>query len=136
MKAHMDYSAFDMKKTDEYAARAKASWGNTPEYREFEQKSKGRTKAEAFELNEQMMGIFAEFGKIKSGNPASEKAQALVRKLQEFISEHFYTCPDETLYGLGMMYAGGGEMTENINRYGGKGTADFASEAIRCFCSK
>lgn len=30
-KKHMDFSAFDTKKMDEYAARAKASWGATPE---------------------------------------------------------------------------------------------------------
>ena len=31
----MDFTAFDTSKIDEYAAQAKSSWGNTPEYREF-----------------------------------------------------------------------------------------------------
>ena len=31
-KPIVDFSAFDTKKLDEYAARAKASWGGTPEY--------------------------------------------------------------------------------------------------------
>lgn len=39
----MNFSAFDTHKIDEYAAQAKASWGTTPEYREYEQKAKGRT---------------------------------------------------------------------------------------------
>ncbi len=39
----MDFSAFDTKKLDEYAARAKASWGSTPEYQAYEKQSAGRT---------------------------------------------------------------------------------------------
>jgi len=33
-----------LKKIDEYAAQAKASWGKTDAYKEYEEKSKGRTK--------------------------------------------------------------------------------------------
>ena len=131
----MDFSAFDTKKMDEYAARAKEAWGNTPAYREYEQKAKGRSEAETAEVNRKLMGIFAEFGAIRHEDPASEKAQALVRKLQDFISEHFYTCTDQILSGLGQMYAAGGEMTANIDSYGGEGTAVFASRAIRIFCA-
>ena len=134
-KPTMDFSAFDTKKIDEYAARARASWGTTPEYREFEQKSKDRSRAESAELNRRMMQIFAEFGTVKDGDPASEEAQALVRKLQDFITEHFYTCSGKVLSGLGKMYAAGGEMTENIDKAGGEGTAAFVSDAIRVFCA-
>ena len=131
----MDFSAFDTKKMDEYAEQAKQAWGNTPAYREYEQKAKGRSKEETEEMNRKMMEIFAEFGAIRHEDPASEKAQALVRKLQSFISEHFYTCTDQILSGLGQMYAAGGEMTSNIDRYGGEGTAAFAGRAIRIFCT-
>ena len=85
----MDFSAFDTKKMDEYAAEAKKAWGNTPAYREYEQKAKGRSKEETAEVNRKMMEIFTEFGAIRQEDPASEKAQALVRKLQNFISAHF-----------------------------------------------
>ncbi len=135
-KTHMDFSAFDTKKMDEYAARAKASWGTTPAYREYEQKSKGRTPAENRTLGEQLMRIFAEIGAVRHEAPASEKAQALIRKLRDFISEHYYTCSDQVLLGLGQMYAAGGEMGANIDRAGGEGTAVFAHEAIQAFCSK
>jgi len=47
-----------------------------------------------------MMEIFTEFGAIRHEDPASEKAQALVRKLQNYISAHFYTCTDQILSGL------------------------------------
>ena len=132
----MDFSAFDTKKTDEYATLAKATWGKTPEYCEFEQKSKNRTKAEEKELNEQMMHLFTEFGAITNEDPASEKAQMLVQKLQEFITRHFYVCSQKALSELGTMYSGGGEMTQNIDKYGGEGTAKFANESIKIFCDK
>ena len=103
----MDFSAFDTKKMDEYAAEAKKAWGNTPAYREYEQKAKGRSKEEMAEVNRKMMEIFMEFGAIRHEDPASEKVQALVRKLQNYISAHFYTCTDQILSGLGQMYAAG-----------------------------
>ena len=131
----MDFSAFDTKKMDEYAAKAKKAQGNTPAYREYEQKAHGRSKEEMAEVNRKMMEIFTEFGAIRHEDPASEKAQALVRKLQNFISAHFYTCTDQILSGLGQMYAAGGEMTSNIDSYGGEGTAVFTSRAIRIFCA-
>ena len=87
------------------------------------------------ELSSQLMDIFAEFGAIRDKDPASEEAQALVLKLQSFISAHYYTCTRQILSGLGQMYAAGGEMTENIDKAGGEGTAVFASRAIRIFCS-
>ena len=133
-KKHMDFSAFDTKKMDEYAAQAKASWGATPAYHEYEQKSKGRTPAENRELGERMMEIFAEIGAVKNEDPASEQAQALIRKLRDFITEHYYTCSDQVLLSLGQMYAAGGERTKNIDRYGGEGTAAFTNAAIQAFC--
>ena len=131
----MDFKAFDKTKLEEYARRAKAEWGSTPEYREFEQKAEGRTDEQAGDLNRQMMNIFAEFGSERGTDPACEKVQGLVKKLQDFISENFYTCSDQILSGLGQAYAAGGEMTENIDRAGGKGTGAFACEAIRLYCS-
>ena len=82
------------------------------------------------------MDIFAEFGAIRNGDPASAKSQALVSKLQDFITAHYYTCTDRILSGLGQMYAAGGEMTDNIDSYGGKGTAVFVSRAIGAFCDR
>ena len=135
-KNHMDFSAFDTKKLDEYAAQAKASWGHTEAYREYEKKSQGRSPEETDSIAGQMMQIFADFGAIKQESPSSEPAQALVRRLQEFITAHYYTCTNEILSGLGQMYAAGGEMTENIDHAGGTGTAAFAKEAILVYCNK
>ena len=86
----MDFSVFDTKKMDEYAKRAKEQWGKTPEYEEYERKTKERTPDEEKEAEQQLMRLFAEFGKLKDHNSASPKVQGQVRKLQNFISEYFY----------------------------------------------
>ena len=132
----MDFSAFDTKKMEEYAAQAKAAWGHTEAYREYEKKAQGRTPEESGTLSEQMMRIFADFGAIRQESPASDAAQALVKRLQDFITAHYYTCTNEILAGLGQMYASGGEMTANIDRAGGAGTGAFACAAIQAFCKK
>ena len=130
----LTFDAFDTRKIDEYAAQAKASWGTTPAYKEYEEKSKGRTQEDDRKIHQGMIDLFAEFGKIRETDPASEEAQAQVRKLQAYITEHLYTCTREILGGLGRMYGGGGDFTTSIDRIGGEGTAVFASRAIEIYC--
>ena len=136
VKPLTDFRAFDTRKIDDYAREAKASWGTTPEWKEYEEKAKGRTREEGNALAMGMMDIFREFGAIRDTDPASSEAQALVNKLQGYITEHFYTCSDEILYGLSKMYDGGGEMTENIDKAGGEGTGSFAAAAIAVHCKQ
>lgn len=131
----MDFTAFDTSRIDEYTAQAKASYGQTAEYREFEEKSKGRTKEEERALSAQMMSLFTEFGSMER-HPESGQAQAQVKKLHEFISKHFYTCSDEILYQLGCSYAGGGELNANIDKAGGIGTGEFVFQAIKAYCAR
>ena len=132
----MDFSAFDTSKIEEYTRRAKEQWGNTAEFKESEEKAKGRTKEEEKDVMVQFMQIFTEFGAIKDQAPDGAEAQSKVKKLQDYITEHFYQCSDEILSGLGQMYAADGEFKENIDRAGGEGTAVFVSDAICCFCGK
>ena len=80
------------------------------------------------------MDIFVEIGAIRHLSPASGEAQALVAKLQGYISQHYYNCTKQILRGLGQMYIAGDSMTENIDRAGGEGTAQFAHEAIEIYC--
>lgn len=129
----MSFEAFDTRKIDEYAAEAKKSWGTSDAWKEYEQKSAGRTKEQEIALGVGMFDIFAEFGKVKDGSPESEEAQALVKKLQNYITDNFYTCTDEILESLGQMYSGGGDMTRNIDKMGDEGTAVFANEAIEAY---
>ena len=132
----MDFSAFDKAKLDEYAARAKEYWGNTPEYKEFEQKETVKTYEQRISDAEGLWDIFVGFGAIREKSPDSDEAQELVKRLQIYISDNYYTCSDEVLAGLGQAYGSGGEFTANIDSRSGEGTAEFASKAIAIYCSK
>lgn len=132
--AFMDFSPFDRSEMEEYAAQAKAKWGKTEAYKEFEQKTAGQTSAQMQDAGNALMDIFAQFGAIRHTSPASGEAQALVAKLQGFITEHYYTCTKQILRGLGQMYIAGDSMTENIDRSGGEGTSEFAHQAIEIYC--
>ena len=130
----MDFSAFDHSKQDAYTAEAKKRWGSTDAYREYEEKTAGQTHAQKAAAADGLMAIFSRMGQLRHTAPDAAEAQALVKELQDFITEHYYTCTKPILKGLGMMYIAGDEMTANIDRAGGEGTARFAHEAIEFFC--
>ena len=132
----MDFTAFDTKKIDEYSKRAKEQWGKTPEYKEFMEKDKNRSNEEQEGVLNGLMQIFVEFGQMMTLEPSDGKVQLQVKKLQDYITNHFYHCTKEILNGLGKMYNGGGEFTENINKAGGEGTAEFSAKAIEIYCKK
>ena len=131
----MDFTAFDTQKIKDYAAQAKQQWGATPEYKEYEEKTARKTEKEISDMGGQLMKIIAVFGTMQTMDPAAPEVQAQVKKLQDFISAHYYTCSKMILNQLGQMYAAGGAFTENINAAGGPGTAEFAQKAIEVYCS-
>lgn len=130
----MDFQAFDTSRLSEYAKQAKETWGNTEAYKEYEEKAAHMSGEEQTKIGQDMMELFAEFGRLAGTEASGELAQQQVKKLQDFITEHYYTCTKEILSGLGEMYAAGGDFTDNIDRAGGAGTAEFAAQAIRIFC--
>lgn len=118
----------------QYADEAKQRWGGTDAYKEYEQKTAGISADKRNDANEGLNAVLAEFAAIKDGAaPESEAAQSLVRKLQEYITENFYTCTNEILAGLGQMYVADERFKANIDK-NGIGTAEFISEAIEVFC--
>ena len=130
----MDFTAFDKEKLDEYAAQARENWEKTPAWQEYEKKKKDWKPDEEANIERDIMAFFVGFGALRDTDPASEAAQKQVRALQDYITQHLYTCTDEILAGLGKMYDGGGAFTENIDAAGGPGTAHFAAEAIEIYC--
>ena len=133
-ETNMDFSAFDNSRMEAYAAQAKEKWGNTEAYREFEEKNRGQNAQQQRDKGEELMAYFTRLGTMRHLTPEHEDVQAWVKELQSFISQHYYSCTNQILQSLGMMYAGGGEMTENIDRAGGKGTGEFACKAIEIYC--
>ena len=136
MKGKNIMNAFDNSEFEKFKAEAKEKWGKTEAFEEFESKNKNRSEAENNFLGGEMMDIFRKLGEIKSLSPASEEAQSLVKTLQDFITNHYYTCTDKILSGLGKMYIGDERFKENIDKAGGAGTAEFAAKAIEIYCSK
>ena len=81
------------------------------------------------------MTIFAKFAEcMKNGHTAdSDDAQALVKELQTYITENYYTCTNQILAGLGQMYIADERLKTNIDK-NGDGTAEFVSKAIEIYC--
>ena len=132
----VDFSAFDRTKMDEYAKKAREQWSDTVAYKEFIEKTKDRTQEEDAFLAEGFISLFVEFGTMKNESPDSDKVQLQVKKIQDYITEHLYTCTNTILASLGKMYAGGGELTDNIDNSCGNGTAAFVAKAIEYYCAK
>ncbi len=132
--SYMDFSAFDSSRLEEYTKQARAAWGTTDAYREFEERNRKRTPEAQAQTADGLMAIFAELGQIRQSAPDCAAAQALVQRLQAYISGHYYRCTKQILRSLGQMYAAGGKFTENIDAAGGVGTAAFANAAIAAYC--
>ena len=114
-----------------YETEAKRRWGETDAYKEYEQKSINQN------VNDGLMIVLAKFAEcMKDGHTAdSEEAQTLVKELQNYITENYYTCTNEILAGLGQMYVADERFKNNIDKHT-PGTAAFVSEAIATYCKK
>ena len=120
-----------------YETEVRARYCNTDAYREYEKKTKNYTKEKWAEANDGLMAIFAEFSACKDSGACadSDEVQALVAKLQAYITANYYTCTDEILAGLGKMYVADERFKKNIDKYG-DGTAEFAADAIVLYISR
>ena len=123
---NMNFSVFDKTEIESYANEAKQKWGHTDAYKEYEQKH-----SDFAEKVDEFMQVFAEIGKLKHFAPTSKEVQVLIRKLQNFITENYYTCTDEILKQLGQMYISDERFKNNIDKAGGIGTAEFVAKAIQ-----
>ena len=128
----MKFDAFDKTEQEQYAAEVKQKWGGTKAYQEFSQREKDGATGDPAGL----MQCFAALGELKQLNPADPQVQAAVRALQQFITDHFYTCTPEILAGLGQMYTVDDRFRSSIDKAGGEGTAAFAAQAIRIYCGQ
>lgn len=130
---YMDFDGFNGKKLDEYSAQAKALYGKTDAYKEYTQKAKSRTKQQENDLGIQVMDFFTRLGKLRGQAPDSEAARNWAKELQAFFTEHYYNCTPQILRSLAQSYAGGGSLTENIDKAGGEGTGAFAKQVIDAY---
>ena len=128
----MNFEVFNSKEIEQYKDEAKSKWAQTKAYKEYEQRN--IPKAKYGQYTEEMMSIFADFGALRHLEHGSEAVQTQVAALQSYITENFYTCSKEILESLGQMYMQDERFWQNIDRAGGKGTAEFVSRAITVYC--
>ena len=112
-------------------------FGETDAYKEHAKKTASYTKEQWDGVNDGLMTVLAKFAEcMKDGNTAdSIEAQALVKELQNYITENYYTCTGEILAGLGQMYVADERFKNNIDKHA-VGTATFVSAAIATYCGK
>ena len=126
-----------MSEFEKYRDEAKERWGSTDAYNEHAEKTKNYSKQKWSDLAAGMDGIMAQFALcVKNGAvPDSDEAQSLVKSLQSHITENYYNCTDEILYGLGQMYVCDERFKANIDKHC-DGTAVFICDAIKVYCGK
>ena len=129
-------SAFDYNEFEKYKVEAQEKWGKTDAYKEHAEKTKDYSKAKWNDLTNDMDVIMREFSVCMKNaeKPDSSEAQNLVKKLQNHITDNYYTCTNEILSGLGQMYILDERFKNNIDKYG-DGTADFISKSIEFYCN-
>ncbi len=140
-KGKITMSAFDNSDYEtarnKYEAEAKRRWGETAAYKEHAEKTANYTKNKWQDVNDGLMTVLAKFAVcMKDGHTAnSDEAQALVKELQNYITENYYTCTNEILVGLGQMYVADERFKNNIDKHA-PGTAAFIGESIAIYCRK
>ena len=124
----MNFKPFDTSKIDDYAAEAKAKWGSTEAYKEYEKRGKGA------DAGDTLLALFAEVGQLRHLSPDDPQVQTMVANIQSFITDHYYTCTKQIFAGLGQMYAADERFKANIDTAGGEGCTEFVSRAIEIYC--
>ena len=127
--------AFDNSEFENYKEEVKERWGQTDAFKEYNEKTKDYEKQKWNNLSEEINNIFSQFSEcIKTGDtPDSPEAQNFVKDLQKHITENYYHCTNEILFGLGQMYVADERFKNNIDKHG-TGTAEFVSKAIKIYC--
>ena len=135
MKGENIMKAFDNTQLEQYKKEAKERWGKTDAYKEYSGKTKAYSKDKFESLADGMEEIFAEFSvyMTNGASPDSKDVQSLVKTLQSYITENYYTCTNEILAGLGQMYVADERFKSNIDKHA-DGTAEFVGRAIEVYC--
>lgn len=133
----MSFKEFDITEIEyakkQYAKEVKERFGHTKAYEESQEKTSQYDKQKWKSINDESVSILQKFAEIKNSDPASDKAQQLVKQWQTYITKNFYHCTKEILSGLGIMYVEDERFTQNIDKYG-EGTAKFMAASIKIFC--
>ncbi|MGT2757697.1 MerR family transcriptional regulator [Streptococcus ovuberis] len=123
----MNLEAFNQDQLAAFQEEAQKRWGDTAAFQAFTETA---TDQDWQASNQELMTVFAGFGKLLDLPVTDPAVQGQVKALQDTITKHYYPCTDEILQGLGLMYVEDNRFTQTIDQAAGEGTARFVSEAI------
>jgi len=127
---------FDVTQLEAYKAEAKARWGDTEAYAQYEKREKSAGNKAMQQAGDALMDIIADIAALRPLEPSSPETSAKVRALQAHITANFYECTDAILAGLGQMYVADERFRNNIDKRAGEGAAEYVSAAIAACVSK
>lgn len=132
----MSFDEFDNKEIEEaknkYAAEVKERWGTTSAYEESQKKTATYDADKWKSVKAEADAIMGQFGALVGTAPDNKEVQQLVEDWKAHITRNYYTCTDEILAGLGMMYTADERFRQNIDKHG-EGTAALMADAIACY---
>ena len=133
----MSFKEFDISEIEKiqkkYANEVKELYSNTDAFKEYLEKTERYDKSSWNQIGEEINQIFKRFADVMDKGADSKKAQLLVKEWQNFVTQNFYECTNDTLKGLGKMYIQDERFSENLNKFR-PGLAEFISEAIEIYC--
>lgn len=118
----------------QYADEVKTRWGETDAYAQSQARTDAYGAGDWADIQKGMDERMAAFAAVRTLEPEDARVQALAADWQQYITEHFYTCTDEILEGLGQMYEADERFRQNIDRHG-EGTAACMARAIAAYCA-
>jgi hypothetical protein len=118
-----------------YKKEAEERLGDTPAYKESEEKTSKYSKDDWDKIMKEAASILKSLAINMQKSPKSREVQELINKWRNHISKYYYNCTDEIFYELGQMYISDKRFKKNIDQYG-EGLAEFMKEAIKEYCKK
>jgi hypothetical protein len=121
-----------MSYNDNYKIEVKEKYGETKEYTEYIEKTKNYSSSKWDAVNAGLNEIFYQFSIYLKSDISfdSLEVQELVIKLQKYITDNYYTCTDDILFGLSNMYVNDERFKNNIDKHL-EGTAFYVMNAIK-----
>lgn len=128
----MDKQAIEAHK-EKYAQEVEERWGQTPAYKQSQQKTANYTAQDWERIQARTAAIYEQIVAGMGRGPADPEVQAAVADLRQSFCDYYYDCTPEIFKGLGEMYVADERFTafyENIQT----GLAAFLSQAIAHYC--
>lgn len=131
----MDFTAFDTKKLDEYAAKAKQQWGATAAYQEYETKNAHETTQAQQENARALMALVAAFGHMQTKDPGlTRPCRHRCRNCRRSSLNITTPAPKKFCTAWARCTVRAANLPRTSTRPGGPGAAEFARKAIERYC--